>query len=843
MSKHSIAALALLFAVSGAYAKTLTPEEALARLETSSQKKAPSRLRAGARLAHTTMTEAGTPAVYLFNSSNGKGFMAVSADDCTEALLGYSDDSTIGTEIPEQLAWWLSQYADQIEYMNKREATGSHVLKYTPKADTRQPIAPMIKTAWDQGAPYNEQCPTSGTARTYTGCVATAMAQVMNYWQYPEKGEGKATYTCASLSKKLSLNLALKSFDWGNMLDTYTPGRYTQAEASAVAYLMKACGYAVKMEYGADSSGALEMNIAPALVNHFKYDGNIRYEIRQYYSLPEWEEMIYTSLKECGPVLYGGNSMIGGGHSFICDGYDTDGYFHFNWGWAGMSDGYFKLDALNPYALGTGGGGGGGYNFEQGATLDIRPSTGGPVTPQPLELTQCGSLFGEVVNDTLRLDLYVEAGAMWVNYNPEDLRVQLGAIFEPQNGTPGEPFVCELSEKRFQLPLGYGVAPDQIKPCVDLKAPVEGGDLVDGTYKVTVAWADPELDVPEWRPVRASYSYHNFVTLTKKGNDYTVDDDPVYRIDVTNASVGDLYVGLCVPVKFTVKNNSPIDLTSGFAPAVAYDDQIIMLGESVAVSLAPGESQEFDFLAEMYNLTQYPPTGKEVYFTLFDEMTYTAYVDDIYLPTILNANPGVPRVATLDYPTIKGAQTKVETVDGEDVPVYQIMNSHEIITECKVTLEKGIFLNQLYACTILPSPQGLAVVSVAGGPMEMELGKVYDFSANIANSGYEDGKVYYLMMGFDYLGQLAQVVAAGVEGDSAHTSYFRIVDSGVEDVVADKALSYDGGLINANNAAIEIFNTAGVKVAEGFNVYNTSSLAAGIYVVRAAGKTIKIAVK
>lgn len=847
MTKQSIAAFALLFAVSGAYAKTLTPEEALARLESSSAQKAPSRMRAGARLAHTTMTEKGNPAVYLFNAAGGKGFMAVSADDCTEALLGYSDEATVGTEIPEQLAWWLGQYAEQIEYLNTLEANGQKPIKYAPKAtDSRESIAPMIKTQWDQGAPYNDKCPTSGTTRTYTGCVSTAMSQVMNYWQWPTRGVGRLTYTCEGLSKKLSLNLGLKDFDWDNMLDTYTPGNYTTAEAAAVSYLMQATGYSVKMEYGTDSSGAMEMYIAPALIDNFKYNGNIEYVIRQFYSYSEWEELIYNNLKEYGPVLYGGNSFIGGGHSFVCDGYDKDGYFHFNWGWAGMSDGYFKLDALNPYALGTGGGGGGGFNFSQAATINIRPAVEGEVVKEkePM-LAQCGSLFGEVKEGVLNLYLGVEAGAMWVNYNPYDLKVQMGALFEPENGTPGKPFICMVSDRKFDLPLGYGVDPDQLKPQVDLNVPAEGGSLVDGTYKVTVVWSNPEEEDPEWYPVHASYNYSNYITLTKKGNDYKVTDEPVYLLDVKDVTVGDIYAGLCIPVKFTVENTTPRELTSGFAPAVVYNESLCMLGESIEVSLKPGESQTFEYLAELLQATQNLPTGQTVYFTFFDESTYTFYADDVWIETTLKASPGIPRPATKGAPTIRGAQTKIESVDGADVPVYQIYDSHEMIADCKVTLESGVFCNLLFACTILPTPQGLSVVSYAGYPLEMEVGKEYDFTANIANSAYAADVVYSLMMGFDYMGQLAQVVSAGqtTGSEKTDTAYFRIVSTGVESVSADKGLSFNNGLVNAADADIEIFNTAGAKVAAGYNVFDTASLPAGVYIVRAAGKTIKIAVK
>ena len=312
-----------------AQAKVLTPDEALQRAAgNSGMQKAIGKSVSDSRLMYTLRAE-DQPALYVFDkSSENTGYLVLSADDMAYPVLGYADKGDFDPDnMPEAMKWWLQQYADQIAYARKN--AGKPVMT-TAKDDNREPIAPQIKTEWDQVEPYNNQCPSYSGIRTYTGCVATAIAQVMKYWEYPERGKGTISYTASSIQKRLSMNFAAKAFDWGNMLLRYDEGKYTDEQAAAVAYLMKACGYAVKMDYGTDSSGALAMNIANALEKYFSYDGNIDYQLRQLYSSTEWADMMYENLRDVGPVIYGGGSMIGGGHSVICDGYSQDGYFHFN---------------------------------------------------------------------------------------------------------------------------------------------------------------------------------------------------------------------------------------------------------------------------------------------------------------------------------------------------------------------------------------------------------------------------------------------------------------------------------------------------------------------------------
>ena len=273
----------------GAAAAPLTPQEALARLggETRAVN------RNSLQLAFTSRQTAGEAAVYVFNNSVDGGYLLLSADDCAAPLLGYSEVGKFEErEMSAELRWWIGEYGRQIEYA-KSHGAGEYVSR-TTRAD-RKGIAPLVKTKWNQSSPYNGMTPTVDGKHCVTGCVATSMAQVMKYWNYPEigKGSGECTVVDNSGSDTTDkMSFSEQKFDWSNMLDIYA-GTSTQAQKDAVAYLMKACGYAVKMTYTSNESGAASLYVAQALMDNFSYNKNLQYCSRDYYTPTEWEDMVY----------------------------------------------------------------------------------------------------------------------------------------------------------------------------------------------------------------------------------------------------------------------------------------------------------------------------------------------------------------------------------------------------------------------------------------------------------------------------------------------------------------------------------------------------------------------
>ena len=337
--------------------------------------------------------------LYVFNVEKNGGFVIVSNDDRTIPILGYSDSGAIDpNNMPSNMLAWLQGYADEIAWLQQHSSTviasastdvprrvGSHVTT---------PISPLVTTTWDQGAPYNNLCPKySGNNRSATGCVATAMAQVMNYHQWPQSATTAIPgYTSYSYNLSLS-SLPAVTFDWANMKNSYS-GSYTTDQATAVATLMQYCGYSVEMDYGPSSGSNTDM-VAAALKEYFDYKSTTtQFVSRSMYTAAKWADLIYHELANGRPVVYGGMSS-GGGHEFVCDGYkyeNSTDLFHINWGWSGTSDGYFVLSALDPDEQGIGGSSSDdGFNYGQDAVIGIQPSTGtgdiADITPNVVNLT------------------------------------------------------------------------------------------------------------------------------------------------------------------------------------------------------------------------------------------------------------------------------------------------------------------------------------------------------------------------------------------------------------------------------------------------------------------------
>ena len=318
----------------------------------------------GRKQQSTTRNTGKNIGFYVFNDNANNRFVIVSGDERQYETLGSSDHGILDPErIPCGLLTFLEQYADEYDYLQTQ-----HELQNDPKVESKtrssySSTSPLIKTKWDQGAPYNNDCPYASGGRCITGCVATAMAQVLNYHQFPERGEGIVKRIPGSnrLSSE-SLNLASKAFDWNSLANSEKVSTSsTTAKKNAVAYLMKACGYAVRMDYGTSQqggSGAFPINIAPALVNNFGFDAKATY-IQRNSNLSRWESLIQEELRNRRPIIYGGYGS--GGHCFILDGYQAStGKYYFNWGWSGANDGAFALTSLRPAS---------GHNYTNNQTM------------------------------------------------------------------------------------------------------------------------------------------------------------------------------------------------------------------------------------------------------------------------------------------------------------------------------------------------------------------------------------------------------------------------------------------------------------------------------------------
>ncbi len=324
------------------------------------------------RLVYTEKNK-GISTLYILNRNNG-GFIILSADNVGAPVLGYSETGSFDvTDIPDNMKSWLGYYSEDIAHAVENDAPEYQTtpsVKYLP-------VTPLLKTDWSQLDPYNLQCPVQRGSRCPTGCTATAVAQIIKYHSWPEDfGTGSYSYTWnnAGTINTLSFDYEHTRFEWDKMLDRYENNAYTSEQANAIATLMYAVGVGAKMTYAKEASSATARNAARALIENFNFDKGLNYLNRNYFPIDRWIDMIYRELAEKRPVYYDGFNRAGGttvGHAFVIDGYDSDYYFHVNWGWGGTSNGYFRLNALDPYIQGTGGSSA-GYNDNQGAMFGVR---------------------------------------------------------------------------------------------------------------------------------------------------------------------------------------------------------------------------------------------------------------------------------------------------------------------------------------------------------------------------------------------------------------------------------------------------------------------------------------
>lgn len=319
--------------------------------------------------------QSSSPAMYAVNvtyGNNGKGFVIVSADDVAYPVLGYSvaaywpttGAKGTGAAVPlcSQITEYLNGISSQIEQASSSSYRhpSSSVAEWqqllstnvTPLTTPPDSVGPLLVTQWSQSPYYNEYCPEDANNpgnKAVTGCVATAMAQIIRYWQHPVHGRGTHTYednTNGSFGT-LSADFANATYDYANMPFTLNASS-TPAQVNAVAHLIYHCGVACDMTYGVGGSGSYDIVARAGLINYFHYSPDISYVEKSNVSATQWDSILHHHLAAGEPLMFCGDDPNAGGHAFVCDGYKTDGYYHFNFGWNGYGDGWYRTDAVNP---------------------------------------------------------------------------------------------------------------------------------------------------------------------------------------------------------------------------------------------------------------------------------------------------------------------------------------------------------------------------------------------------------------------------------------------------------------------------------------------------------------
>ncbi len=290
------------------------------------------------------------PAYYLFNASDGNGFVIVSGEDQLPAVFGYSDTGCLSAtdEIPEGLAAILGMYEEYVAAVRSGKAKLPAENAQPASSSLPAVVAPLLTSKWGQDSPFNIYCPRSGGKTVPCGCAATAMAQIMYYWKYPAQGKGYISYNSGDIGGVLSKDLSGSYYDWSVMGDDAESNSSTEAR-QAVGTLCYDCGISIAMNYTLSGSGAYADNSMRAFVNNFSYRASTMRHLRRecFSSEAQWMELVKSELAAARPVYYGGFSTEGG-HAFILDGYNAENLVHVNWGWFGSYDAFYDIALLNP---------------------------------------------------------------------------------------------------------------------------------------------------------------------------------------------------------------------------------------------------------------------------------------------------------------------------------------------------------------------------------------------------------------------------------------------------------------------------------------------------------------
>jgi hypothetical protein len=614
-----------LFLCSGMFFYTLqaapvTPQEALSRIETSTISKSKAlNPTAGITLQRTINADDGLPAVYIFG--NDTQLLFVSADDQAKPVLGRLDNvPAADVAMPVQLESWLAQISEDIMAARATTSSTSSVQLTTPEENdtlshvqprraiaratsANKSIAPLLTTTWAQSAPYNNDCPVLGdnSEHALTGCVATAMAQIIAHNRYPQTSTGTGT---ASDGSTMNLNI---SYDYDNMLDSYTTNSYNATQANAVSKLCAACGYAAQMTYGLDGSGAYSGYAAVALKDNFLYS-NAEYMLSSLYTKEDWSDMIYDNLSHGYPIYYSGTARDYG-HAFVLDGYEYDNgndYYHFNWGWSGYYNGYFLIDYMLPA---------GDFHRNQAMIINIVPSTDSyycEVTRAPyineMGIDDDGSvyytIFGPTVGDS-SFDIYYYLVNFDTGYNkiinPND-----NLTFK-SGGTNGYKRIYTLSDNLLsKLNLSAGQT-YQIYPIF------RAGDTYYYTPYNRAASCGYYLATVSENGVSAANITYSLPTVTMPEVELNALSYPIYLKSNSISSVN--FTG-------KITNNSEEDIYQVVRPVLLRRDgsslYIVGEGQTYLVWLQAGESKDLSMTSDFKLTDNFTAGNYEIAFAPYN---------------------------------------------------------------------------------------------------------------------------------------------------------------------------------------------------------------------------------
>lgn len=773
-------------------ASPLTAGESLSRAAAPNVRMAaPSRFTT-ADLVYTAKDANNEAALYVF-ARQGEGFLITSADDVASPVLAYSSTGTFANaQMPDNLRWWLGEYAREIAYA---KANNIRPLKELTRPQ-RAPIAPLVSTRWNQGAPYNDSCPLMSGQRTYTGCVATAMAQVVKHHNWPERGIGSNTYTWNG--QPLSMDFSKQVYDWAHMTDTYGDNSTSQ-EKAAVAQLMLACGISVNMGYGLSGSGAMSSVVPGALIDNFGYGKCTTQISRDECPLLQWEEYIYRSLAANAPCYYSGQNLSVG-HAFVCDGYSSDGYFHFNWGWGGVSDGYFRLTALDPSSQGIGGSNN-GYNIYQSVILNALPSnvcnTGLAIFENTVKVTP----DYDTVNNTLSLS------GNFRNLGAAAVEVEMG--LRVRNMETG-------AETIYGTGKLQRVNPRKVIGNITVTVPA----LANGYYEITpMVNSSCTLSEKVWDEVLMPLGEPTIAYMERSADGIQFAFPEYGLLEAQNLTLQTpLYNQNNYKVTMKVKNPLTTEVYEYFVVGLLQGNSLVEYSSPYAIDLMGGESEDvtyissFDAPAGSYDLAVIQLLGNN------------AYLISDRVPVTLSAAPSPVRFNVSNL-----AVTDAENVDASNIAFNFDLN-----------VTRGYFCYPMTAY-IAPENGGAIISGETYETLFIDGQNTKHLSYTISSDALEVNKRYMLAI-FCQSKQLAYTT-------------FKVTTLDVNSIDTDSQWQFDGTKLTAPSTleSAALYTLQGMKapveiVLDGNTAtFDATALPAGVYLLRAAtptaAKTLRIIVK
>ena len=700
--------------------------------------------------------------IFVFNAENG--YVVMSADDELPAILAYGHGSPYDAQTaPIAMKEMLEAYHYAVKATVKTRAA----------VPTHADISPLIKTTWDQNAPYNKMCPNGSP----TGCVATATAQIMYYHQYPN------------------------TYDWSKMKTSYKSSDTGDA-ADAVAKLMADVGEKVYMEYGSDGSSARYIDACEALRYDFGYSETTEVVERDSYTAKSWDELIYNELAASRPVFMGGQSMTPtgeGGHAFIIDGYEvkgSTGYFHVNWGWSGYSDDYFLISVLNPKYQYTGGhAGSSGYSYSQIAIVGIQPAVT-PMAKTSRFSTDCCYIDGDKGTYT-RTSTSVDFPKIVINFSVYN-------ICYPKEARHYDIAIALFKDRELIKILDQGSLEDAINfgygGTFNTNSISFGKDLTDGTYQIRVL--SRETGKTEW--TWAMESICRYVELTINGNTMTTatygnieefESDSDFTINSVDVS-GSKKVGEPLTITINVTNNhmpsnSPIFLWGNASISEGADSYQCLSGGGT--NLDPGEAGNlvleytpqragtFNFILSASSVN-----AKNPLFSFSEEISGTYLSLELVVDGATPQSDGTNKV---DGNTFKGA--------------VKISNYGSVVYDDDITFKLA---------ELDMSAGKYKFIKTSNQKTTIEIGETKEFSFSYEN--LTSGLYYALIVGYQ---NGSSTVYLNMEDDMvSYNQFYQMTEStGI-------------GILKADAPEADIFNMQGTRVGKASEL---KTLPKGVYII------------